>query len=356
MNKKSVTGEFRDRRHYDLSGDIDLLIDRSRLDLDKIAGKKILVTGGTGFFGIWLVLALIEIKKRVKGDLEIYLISRDPAAFLARHAQHVIEGSVTFLAGDIKTINIRRDIAVTHVFHMATTSAAETFGNEKSINKLDVLYQGTRNILEQLPDTTEAVLFTSSGVVYGDVSTAAISENHLGSFDSIDPNSGLGIGKLSAEHLIGGYAREKGYKFSIARCFSFAGPYLPLDLHYAFGNFVRQSLRGEDIIIKGDGQDRRSYLYIGDAIAWLLRLIFEPRDSIFNVGSDEAVTIKELAEKINMLANGRGSILIEDKSTLTGNFRRKNYVPNTNKIRRAYTELRQWTSLDKAIKRTWQIE
>ena len=128
MNKKSVTGKFWDRGHYDLSGDIDLLIGRSRLDLDKIAGKKILVTGGTGFFGIWLVLALIEIKKRVKGDLEIYLISRDPAAFLARHAQHVIEGSVTFLAGDIKTINIGRDIAVTHVFHMATTSAAETFG------------------------------------------------------------------------------------------------------------------------------------------------------------------------------------------------------------------------------------
>jgi len=350
-----VMGEFLDKRFYDLSDDIDLLIRRSRLDLNEIAGKKILVTGGTGFFGIWLILTLIEIKNRVKGDLEISLISRDPTAFLARHKQHTIEKFVTFLIGDIKTIKIRKSVAATHVFHMATTAASETFGGERSINKLDMLYQGTGNLLAQLPDTTEAVLFTSSGVAYGDVSADAISENDFGFLDPIDPNSALGIGKLSAEHLIGGFAKEKGYKFSIARCFSFAGPYLPLHLHYAFGNFVRQSLLGEDITIQGDGQDRRSYLYIGDAIAWLLRLIFDPKDSIFNVGSDEAVTIKELAEQINMLSKGSSSILIENEPTLTGNFRRKNYVPNTSKISSIYPELYRWTSLDETIKRTLQI-
>ena len=348
-------GKFWDKGYYDLSGDIDLLIGRSGLDLNKIAGKKILVTGGTGFFGIWLVLALIEIKRRVNGDLEIYLISRDPAAFLTRHAQHLIEGFVTFLVGDIKTIRISKEIAATHVFHMATTTAAETFGAERSINKLDTLYQGTKNLVEQLPNTTEAVLFTSSGVAYGQVSADAISENHFGFFDPIDPNSALGIGKLSAEHLISGYAREKGYKFSIARCFSFAGPYLPLRLHYAFGNFVRQALLGENIVIKGDGQDRRSYLYIGDAIAWLLRLIFEPRDAICNVGSDEAVTIKELAERINAISSAPASVVIEDRPTLTGNFRRINYVPNTSKISSMYADLHRWTSLDEVIKRTLQI-
>ena len=112
---------------------------------------------------------------------------------------------------------------------------------------------------------------------------------------------------------------------------------------------------GENIVIKGDGQDRRSYLYIGDAIAWLLRLIFEPRDAIFNVGSDEAVTIKELAEKINAISSAPAAVLIEDRPALTGNFRRINYVPNTSKISSMYADLYRWTSLDEVIKRTLQI-
>ena len=133
--------------------------------------------------------------------------------------------------------------------------------------------------------------------------------------------------------IIAYFANKYGYKYSIARCFSFAGQYLPMDLHYAFGNFIDDYFNSKNIRIKGDGQDMRSYLYIGDAIAWLLKMIEEPNNAIYNIGSENEIKIEELARKIASHKKGL-DIVIEGVGKQIDNFKRSSYIPS--KIGRAH--------------------
>lgn len=334
---------------YDIQGDALQSIERSGIDLNSLKGKTVLITGGTGFFGIWLLTCLVNIKEKIGGDLELITISRNPENFISKIQDKKIIENVEIIRGDIKAVKLINK-NITHLVHMATTNAAETFGGHDQLDKIDLLYEGTKNILNQCGTKLEKVLFTSSGVAYGVNNNSKILENDFTGPNTIDIDSALGIGKLSAEYLIAYFAKKYGYKYSIARCFSFAGQYLPMDLHYAFGNFIDDYLNSKNIRIKGDGQDMRSYLYIGDAIAWLLKLIEEPNNDIFNIGSENEIKIEDLAKKIASHKDGM-KIHIEGISKQIDNFKRSTYIPCTNKIKSRHPHLMEWTPLDEIIRK-----
>lgn len=336
---------------FDISNDVELLVKRSGVELDKFQGKTLLITGATGFFGLWFLSALTHIRARINGSLRIIALSRSPEKFLQQHNNQRFSDQVEFIQGDVQHFELPSDIQVTHLIHMATTNASETFAGEDQLNKLEMLYNGTRHVLEQCGNSLENVLFTSSGVAYGINPHEVIAETDFTAPDTTDDNSALGLGKLVAEYLTAHFAAKFGYRYSIARCFAFAGEYLPMDLHYAFGNFVRNALNHEDIVIKGDGQDRRSYLYIGDAIAWLLRMLSEPKNQMFNVGSSNSVSIEHLARIIATTVTPPVGISILGKNAPTGNFRRASYTPKTNKVFEHYPGLAEWTPLNQVVEK-----
>ena len=108
--------------------------------------------------------------------------------------------------------------------------------------------------------------------------------------------TGYGKGKLESERL----CIESGIDTVIARCFAFVGPFLPLDIHYAIGNFIRDALEGKDITVTGDGRPYRSYLYAADLMVWLWTILLEGvPGTAYNVGSENAVSIAELAKVIS---------------------------------------------------------
>lgn len=335
---------------FDISEDIDELLIHSNLDFHQFKDKTVLITGGTGFFGIWILVALIKIKKHLKGSLKIIVLSRDPDAFISLHPHYKFSSYIDFISDDVRLVKLDT-LKVNYLVHMATTRAEETFRGEDQLNKIEMLYEGTRNVLEQCGPYVEKVLFTSSGVAYGKNLNQLISENDFSGPDTTKIGSSLSLGKLVGEYLISYYSEKYGYKFSIARCFSFAGQYLPLNLHYAFGNFVKQALAGEDILISGDGQDQRSYLYIGDAIAWLLRLLVEPKNEIYNVGSNQPIKIKDLATFIAREAKSGVGIIIEKKTTKEDNFKRQVYIPSIQKIKNDYPGIDVWTDLRGIVKK-----
>src|ERR687890_242531 len=129
---------------------------------------------------------------------------------------------------------------------------------------LDTITVGTRRILDfATQQPTDAFLFTSSGAVYGKqpANITHIGEKEIYSLDINNPNSAYAEGKRLAELYCSIYHSHYNLPVKIARCFAFVGPYLPLDKHFAIGNFISNALKKENIIIKGDGSPFRSYLY-----------------------------------------------------------------------------------------------
>ena len=338
------------RSDYDISGDIADVISRLGVDIQLFNNKSILITGGTGFFGRWLLQILCSLILENKFKIDIYVLSRNPEKFLEENTDCSFDRLVNFISGDVINFELP-NIKLDYLIHMATTAASETFHGEDQLQKLDLLYRGTRNTLEQtVRSGVKKVLFTSSGVAYGPSNDTLFTEEMLQAPKTTMASSALGEGKRLAEYLIGYYALKGGFEYSIARCFSFFGPFLPLDIHYAIGNFVNDAITKDAITVKGRGQELRSYLYIADAWVWLLKLLVHADNEIYNVGSSNSISIGELAIEVRNTLAAEKKVEFLGLTHEVGNFSRNTYIPNIDKICNKYG-LSEWTTLSQGIKK-----
>jgi len=291
---------------------------------------NLFVTGGTGFFG----KALLRYWKNNNPQFKkIYFLSRSPEKFLENYSDLVKGLPIEFIKGNIlklSKVNIDQDLDV--VLHAATDS---TIG--PTLDRLDIYQQITHGTEEALKfainHNCKKFVLTSSGGVYGSQpsSMEKISEDYLGMPDPLDPNSAYGVGKRAAEHLTALYAEKYGFEFVIARCFAFIGEDLPLDKHFAIGNFISDALNNKDIVIKGDGSPIRSYMYQEDLAKTLTVLLTEKtKHKVYNVGSDEFYSIKEFALKVKALAEKQIELkVLSRKDTNMKNI----YVPDIKRIK-----------------------
>jgi dTDP-glucose 4,6-dehydratase/UDP-glucose 4-epimerase len=338
-----------------LAKDLQSLLERRPALWPELAGASLFITGGTGWFGRWLLETIAHVNKTLGLDIRATVLTRNPENF-ARQVPHLIHaGFLTLHEGDIRNFAFPQG-HFTHIAHMAATSARETFMGTNAQEKFDTLVDGTRHLLDFVASCgAKHLLMTSSGVAYGAQNHAPCYEENDSAPDTCDPQTALGQGKRAAEFLCAAYAVQHSINLSIARCFSFVGPFMPMDLHYAIGDFIVQASRGEPIVIKGDGKLIRSYLYAADLALWLFTLLTRqgvPR--IYNVGSGSSLTLSELATIVRDTINPGGEIrILGNPDYSVGNPIRNCYVPN---IRRAREELalESWTPLKAAIQCTFR--
>jgi len=293
---------------------------------------------------------------KIKLDLNINLtvLTRNISSFILNHPKLADSNFIKLLEGNVVNFNFPSQ-KFSKIFHLATTSASETFKGEDQLRKYKTLIDGTERVLQFATKcNADKILFTSSGVVYGElpIGMKTVDENYSGKLDRNSSSSALALGKKDAEFLISDYAEKNGFDYVIARCFSFVGPFIPLNLHYAIGNFVFEALHKDIIEIKGDGKSFRSYLDVNDLTVWLLRMMSTKcSHSVYNVGSDEPVSILNLAEKIKNIISPSKKIKIRgDNAYVVGNFSRDYYVPNIDRAKNEL-DLDVWIDLDRAIKR-----
>jgi dTDP-glucose 4,6-dehydratase len=192
-------------------------------------------------------------------------------------------------------------------------------------------------------------LFTSSGAIYGTQPSALqkISEVYNGAPDPLLHNNTYGIAKRQAEHLCTLYGQHYGVETITARCFAFVGPDLPLRAHFAIGNFISDALTGEALIVNGDGTPIRSYLDQRDLANWLFAMLRNGRPGeAYNVGSDQAISIYELAQTVSrLLAPGKQVRLMGKPQN---DSLRSRYIPCTDKASKELG-LQVSVSLEQAI-------
>jgi len=327
--------------------DLELVLTHTRELWEQLRGGRIFVTGATGFFGIWLLETFAHANASLNLGASLIGLSRDPEAFCAKVPHLAGEKSITLYRGDVRDFEFPEG-PFSHVIHAGTTSSAPV----PSAEMLDTIIQGTRHTLDFATAVgAKRFLFVSSGAVYGKQPPEMnhIPETYNGAPDPMDPNSAYGEGKRVGELLCATVHREKGLETNIARCFAFVGPGLPLDAHFAIGNFIRDAMKGEPIRVN-DGAPYRSYLYAADLAIWLWTILFKGvACHPYNVGSDQEITIAQLADTVAMALGGS---VEHSKPTPTFHSSPSRYVPDLNNSRALGLEVR--TPLIKAISKTAQ--
>lgn len=338
----------------DLSADLSDIVTRHAY-WSSLRGQRLLVTGATGFFGIWLLESFAKANAELNLQAELVALSRDPAAFVAVAPHLAKHPAILWIKGDVRDFAFPEG-RFDYVLHGAMTTAAETFHKTQSpLDKYDLVVDGTRRVLDLAVHAgVRKLLLLSSGPTYGrqPYDMNQITEDYCGAPLTTDRQfdfSVLGEAKRVAELLSTVYAEQHGLQVAIARCFSFVGPYLPLDLHYAIGNFIDNALRGQPIIVRGDGTTLRSYQYISDTMIWLWTLLLADAQGLFNVGSDQACSIGELAQRVAQLSDSKQPVVIE-QTPKTG-VSPIRYVPSIAKAKHQLG-LQNRIDLDAAISKT----
>ena len=311
-----------------------------------LAGRRIFITGGTGFVGKWLLVTLAEANRRLDLGVRATVLSRDPEAFRAAAPLLAQTEGVDWLCGDVRDFAFPAGEYDT-VIHAATDVVAKAAPEEI----FDTCIAGTRRVLD-FATRAQDLLLISSGAVYGrqPADLPRIPESYTGAPDPLSPGSAYGEGKRASEWLAAAAGARTNLQVRTARCFAFVGPYLPLDKHFAIGNFIGAALDGHEIVIQGDGTPVRSYLHAADMAAWLWAVLLKGRaGAAYNVGAEAAISIADLAHRVCKVLGRPGQVRI--MRTPDPSRPAERYVPDSG-LARADLGLPEPMGLDEAIVRT----
>ena len=267
---------------------------------------KNLVTGGAGFIGSHLAEALLE-----KGE-EVFIIDDLSTGAIenvdALKSNPLFHYTIDTIAnGPVVAELVDR---CDHVYHMAAAVGVKLIV-DRPVQTIETNIRGTEIVLEQAAKKKKNVVLASTSEVYGKGSRDRFSEDDdmvLGA--TTKARWSYACSKAIDEFLALSYWKQRGLPVVIVRLFNTVGPRQVGAYGMVLPRFVEQALRGEPIVVYGDGTQSRCFAYVTDVVEAIVSLSRseEARGRVFNVGSDEEVTILELAERVREKANPKAEI------------------------------------------------
>lgn len=293
-----------------------------------LRGARVFVTGATGFFGTWLLESLGHAIARLGLDTTVVALTRRPDAARQRLPHLARAAWLRYHPGDVRDFAFPEG-AFSHVMHAATSTHGPATA---PLETLSTIADGTSRVLALCAARGwPRLLYTSSGAVYGrqPETLSHIPEDFLGAVDCTHPSQVYAEGKRFAELRCVVTHPEA----VIARGFAFVGAHLPLDAHFAVGNFLYDALQRRPVVVESDGTPRRSYLHGADLAAWLWVMLTRGAPGrAYNLGSDDDRSLAEVAERVGHLFQ----VPVEIRGRAASGGPRHRYVPD---VQRARSEL-----------------
>ena len=302
-------------------------------DLKLVVNSNLLITGASGFVGKWLTLSWLSARQELNGNGRLMVLARNVDGLRQLSSRYGATNEVIYVESDIRDFEIPSEFTPKYVIH-AATPASESLNNQQPEEMMSIIIEGQRNILDKsIRSGVEKFLFLSSGAVYGKqpIDVQYVAEDFSGGPLPTDIRSAYHEGKRVAELMGNIQAANNKISFVTGRLFAFLAPYLPLNTHFAAGNFLLDGMTGRDILVRSDGQSIRSYQYGSDLCVFLWALLIRGRSGeAYNVGSDEAVSISNLAHRIQSAFSTASKVKILGANNPTSHTR---YVPSIAKIK-----------------------
>ena len=312
---------------------------------------QVFVTGGAGFIGSHLVEALLQQGDEVCALDDLSTGRRENLSSFERHPRfRFVQGSVT----DMKTV-APLVAGADRVYHLAAAVGVK-YVVEHPLDSLLTNIRGAEVVLEASSRQRQPVILFSSSEVYGKGAGAPMREDDD---QLLGPTSisrwSYATGKAVDEFLALAYWKEKNLPVVIVRCFNTCGPRQRGEYGMVVPRFIEAALRGEPIMVYGSGTQSRCFSYVGDVVRGVLMLAATDTTygEVFNIGTQEEISILDLARKIKQLTRSSSPVVTVPYEEVYGKaFEDMNRrVPNLEKIAR-FVGYAPRVSLDDLLRRT----
>ena len=273
-----------------------LNIFRSELPWDKFTGCNILVTGATGLIGGCLVESLMM---NPHLDYHVYASGRNAKRAGLRFNKYANNPSFHFVKFNVM-MPLKSDVCFDYIIHAASDANPMAYAT-KPVEVMKANLDGVVHLIEYgLKHGMKRFLYVSSGEVYGEGDGRVFTEDYSGYVNSTSPRSCYPSSKRAAETLCVSYATEYNADVVIARPCHVYGPHFTEQDSRVYAQFIRNVLRGENIVMKSSGEQFRSWCYVVDCVSALLHILLKGTcGEAYNIAdSDSNISIRELAETI----------------------------------------------------------
>jgi dTDP-glucose 4,6-dehydratase len=323
-------------------------------NLNDLRNKTLYIAGGLGFVGTWVATLLTYLNEHHDFNTQIYLLARHPE-ILNHTAGHLAKNKqVTLVSNDVRKI-FELPSHTNYVLHAACNPDSR-FHALNPLETMSVIVDGTKNLLSAAERCShlEKFLYLSSASIYGSqpFDLKNIKENFFGSAPKPDSaQSAYAEAKRFAETLCTVFRSQFRLPVAIARPFTLVGPYQALDRPWAINNFINDVIQNERIRVLGDGKTVRTYLYGSDVAFWLLTMLVKANvGQVYNLGSDQEVDVKRLAEMVAECSSTKPEVVFSNVSLPT--MQASRLVPSI-ELAKDKLDLSVTVSLQNSIKRTF---
>jgi UDP-glucuronate decarboxylase len=292
--------------NYFISSDIEEIVDRVSRSLEKLRGKKILITGAAGFLGRYFVAVFQQYNLKTENPISIIALDNYiTSEHVKKNDERRIDPNIEWIYGDAGIAASLPD-KFDYVIHAAGIASPEHY-RANPLETINVAVNVTRDILEMAKSHKSRVLFFSSSEIYGDPFPEFVptNEDYRGNVSTRGPRACYDESKRMGETLCWVYQTYHQVHVSVARPFNVYGPGMMPKDYRVLPNFASSWARGESIKVYGHGKQTRTFCYITDAIVGFLSILIDGVEpNVYNVGNPKPeISINDLAKLVREIVN-----------------------------------------------------